>query len=203
MATQADQATTFPALSTLHQNLPSVVASHGRGAAAHQSSRRRCASTPTPERNTQLWGMYVQCPVASTEREIPLSFVNAIQGKRRKIRCFFERPSSQVCVGCQRRGTACIGQEFIDVPSEADAGAADSHTAERLRRVEHMLEMIAGKVLPDTDSLDAQASGVDGGSSSSRLGQPSDGEHTDPGSDHLSQPEDGPGRTSSDVSRSP
>ncbi|KAI1825855.1 hypothetical protein F4861DRAFT_537662 [Xylaria intraflava] len=34
--------------------------------------------------------------------------------KRRKIRCFFGTASDTVCVGCRRRGSSCVGQEFVD-----------------------------------------------------------------------------------------
>ena len=72
-------------------------------------------------------------------------------GKRRKTRCFFESPSAPICVGCIKRGTPCISQEFIDVPSEGTS-VSETATAERLKRVEAMLEKIAGKVIPDLDA---------------------------------------------------
>ena len=46
-----------------------------------------------------------------------------------------------MCVGCQRRGTVCIGQEFVD-----HSASADQDFGERLKRVEKMLEMVTEKL---------------------------------------------------------
>lgn len=32
--------------------------------------------------------------------------------KRRKIKCTFKTPADAICVGCSRRGVACVNQEF-------------------------------------------------------------------------------------------
>lgn len=32
--------------------------------------------------------------------------------KRRKIKCTFKPPADAICVGCSRRGVACVNQEF-------------------------------------------------------------------------------------------
>uniref|UniRef100_A0A8H7K8N4 Zn(2)-C6 fungal-type domain-containing protein n=1 Tax=Bionectria ochroleuca TaxID=29856 RepID=A0A8H7K8N4_BIOOC len=70
--------------------------------------------------------------------------------KRRKTRCFFESPTATTCVGCQRRGTACIGQEFVDVPvSRRDE---DPPTRERLERIESMLQRLTDRVFSSDGS---------------------------------------------------
>ncbi|KAK7214051.1 hypothetical protein V2G26_021229 [Clonostachys chloroleuca] len=70
--------------------------------------------------------------------------------KRRKTRCFFESPAATICVGCQRRGTACIGQEFVDVPvSRRDE---DPPTGERLERIESMLQRLTDRVFSSDGS---------------------------------------------------
>ncbi|KAF2688996.1 hypothetical protein K458DRAFT_331718 [Lentithecium fluviatile CBS 122367] len=61
--------------------------------------------------------------------------------KRRKIRCFFDRNSAVACVQCQQRGTPCIGQDVVDVPV-----SKEWENDERLKRMEHMLEQITGKL---------------------------------------------------------
>ncbi|KAH8896880.1 hypothetical protein GQ53DRAFT_838337 [Thozetella sp. PMI_491] len=68
--------------------------------------------------------------------------------KRRKTRCFFDRPTATACIGCQRRGTYCMSQEFVDVPMSEPR---DDQVLDRLKRVEHMLESIVNKV-PAEDS---------------------------------------------------
>ncbi|CAG9990284.1 unnamed protein product [Clonostachys byssicola] len=70
--------------------------------------------------------------------------------KRRKTRCFFESPAALICVGCQRRGTACIGQEFVDVTvSKHDE---DPPTGDRLERIEIMLQRLTDKVFSSDGS---------------------------------------------------
>lgn len=56
------------------------------------------------------------------------------------------------------------------MPSEA--GTSDgSATAERLRRVEFMLEKIASKVLPDTDACGQQSTSNEGSASQASTSQ--------------------------------
>ncbi|CAH0024417.1 unnamed protein product [Clonostachys rhizophaga] len=70
--------------------------------------------------------------------------------KRRKTRCFFENPAAMICVGCQRRGTACIGQEFVDVP--VSRREEDPPTGERLERIESMLQRLTDRVFSSDGS---------------------------------------------------
>ncbi|KAM5349138.1 hypothetical protein ACJ41O_008961 [Fusarium nematophilum] len=39
--------------------------------------------------------------------------------KRRKARCTFENASDTICIGCSRRGSACVSQEFPEETSHA------------------------------------------------------------------------------------
>ncbi|KAM0430075.1 hypothetical protein ACHAPT_006081 [Fusarium lateritium] len=74
---------------------------------------------------------------------------NTRASKRRKTRCFFDHLSSAACVGCQRRGTRCVGQEFVDIAA-APKPEQDPKTAERLERIEQMLEKLTEKFLSDS-----------------------------------------------------
>ncbi|KAL4811309.1 hypothetical protein BDV18DRAFT_155915 [Aspergillus unguis] len=67
--------------------------------------------------------------------------------KRRKMKCVFERPDDAVCVGCHRRWTQCVSQEFPEqVSSQAES---TRKIRDRLRLVESRLE----QVLQDTPSV--------------------------------------------------
>ncbi|KAH9205036.1 hypothetical protein DL95DRAFT_451425 [Leptodontidium sp. 2 PMI_412] len=63
--------------------------------------------------------------------------------KRRKIRCFFDSFANGSCVPCKRRGTSCLGQEYFDESVIHPVG--DPRVAERLERVEELLEKIIQK----------------------------------------------------------
>ncbi|KAH8819331.1 hypothetical protein F5884DRAFT_864887, partial [Xylogone sp. PMI_703] len=75
--------------------------------------------------------------------------------KRRKARCFFDHTSAVTCVGCRRRGSVCIGQEFVDVP--ASSSTEDPRMAERLRRVEQILEEITNGLAHQPSRSDSQS----------------------------------------------
>ncbi|KAL4942084.1 hypothetical protein BDV06DRAFT_235658 [Aspergillus oleicola] len=60
--------------------------------------------------------------------------------KRRKMKCVFERPDDAVCVGCHRRWTQCVSQEFpeqLSAPIDSTRQLRD-----RLRRVESRLNQV-------------------------------------------------------------
>ncbi|KAJ5242271.1 uncharacterized protein N7469_000598 [Penicillium citrinum] len=58
--------------------------------------------------------------------------------KRRKMKCVFESPDDAVCVGCHRRWTKCVSQEF---PEKVGTPLDNSrHLRDRLRRVESQLD---------------------------------------------------------------
>ncbi|KAH9900089.1 hypothetical protein F4778DRAFT_154983 [Xylariomycetidae sp. FL2044] len=64
--------------------------------------------------------------------------------RRRKIRCLLA-DNATVCAGCESRGTPCVSQEFDD----NGPSAPDRRLAQRLGRVEHLLERLVGPVGPD------------------------------------------------------
>ncbi|KAB5545756.1 hypothetical protein GE09DRAFT_967838 [Coniochaeta sp. 2T2.1] len=64
--------------------------------------------------------------------------------KRRKIRCNFGSASDAVCIGCQRRGTHCLSQEY---PEEASRPAErGQQIGDRIVRVEALVEQLVRKV---------------------------------------------------------
>ncbi|KAL5341762.1 hypothetical protein BJX70DRAFT_395494 [Aspergillus crustosus] len=70
--------------------------------------------------------------------------------KRRKTRCFYDRPTDATCVACQRRGIPCFGQEFMDVPVVELGG--EQTIVERLKRAELILGTISKDVFPGGQS---------------------------------------------------
>ncbi|KAI1370690.1 hypothetical protein F4677DRAFT_437516 [Hypoxylon crocopeplum] len=65
--------------------------------------------------------------------------------KRRKVRCSFPSPQSQVCTNCQRRGSTCVGQ---DVPEELviPEPRQDEPIGDRLGRVEALVSNLSQRV---------------------------------------------------------
>ncbi|OQD60854.1 hypothetical protein PENPOL_c020G05479 [Penicillium polonicum] len=57
--------------------------------------------------------------------------------KRRKMKCVFDSPDDAVCVGCDRRWTKCVGQQF---PEEMSTPLDNGQLRDRLRRVESRLD---------------------------------------------------------------
>ncbi|KAL2832042.1 hypothetical protein BDW59DRAFT_157512 [Aspergillus cavernicola] len=86
--------------------------------------------------------------------------------KRRKTRCFYDRPMDATCVACYRRGKLCYGQEFMDVPVP-DLGGEQT-IVERLKRAEHILGTISKDISPDARGSRSSASGSQSGSGLSR-----------------------------------
>ncbi|KAL4792769.1 hypothetical protein BDV19DRAFT_368142 [Aspergillus venezuelensis] len=66
--------------------------------------------------------------------------------KRRKTRCFYDRPTDASCVACQRRGMPCFGQQFVDVPLMEMGG--EQTIVERLKRAEIILDTITKDISP-------------------------------------------------------
>ncbi|KAJ0424612.1 hypothetical protein BJY00DRAFT_244967 [Aspergillus carlsbadensis] len=106
--------------------------------------------------------------------------------KRRKTRCFFERPTDATCATCQRRGMPCFGQEYMDVPVPSLGG---EHTiVERLKRAELILGTISKDITPDgrnslsagsgSQSSSSQASAQDRSADQGRHGSESDLAHS-------------------------
>ncbi|KAL2826528.1 hypothetical protein BJY01DRAFT_229718 [Aspergillus pseudoustus] len=77
--------------------------------------------------------------------------------KRRKTRCFFERPTDVTCAACQRRGMPCFGQEYMDVPVPTFGG--EQTIVERLKRAEIILDTISKDITPDGRGSQSARSG--------------------------------------------
>lgn len=76
--------------------------------------------------------------------------------KRRKMKCVFDGPDDAVCVGCHRRWTKCVSQEFpekVSTPLDSSRQLRD-----RLRRVESQLDQF----LRVAGGNDGQATPEDG-----------------------------------------
>ncbi|KAK3308466.1 putative Zn(II)2Cys6 transcription factor [Chaetomium strumarium] len=74
--------------------------------------------------------------------------------KRRKIKCVMEGPAETLCQGCKGRGTACIGQEFPDVPTIPGTPGTSSKQVgveDRLGRVETLVEQLVEHLVKDKD----------------------------------------------------
>ena len=61
--------------------------------------------------------------------------------KKRKVRCIWAVPSSNICDNCMRRKTPCISQEFPDEDVKSEGKGSDE-MEERKKRVEEMLERL-------------------------------------------------------------
>ncbi|RAK95407.1 Zn(II)2Cys6 transcription factor [Aspergillus ibericus CBS 121593] len=57
--------------------------------------------------------------------------------KRRKIRCTFAAKSNATCIGCQRRGSKCLSQEFPD-----EVGEEGQPIGDRIGRVEALVNQL-------------------------------------------------------------
>ncbi|KXJ89246.1 hypothetical protein Micbo1qcDRAFT_197062 [Microdochium bolleyi] len=65
--------------------------------------------------------------------------------RRRKIRCTFRAGDGTICDGCRARSTSCVSQQYDEAGS---SDSPDSPLAQRLSRVEDLLERLADQVLP-------------------------------------------------------
>ncbi|TDZ13952.1 Dehydrocurvularin biosynthesis regulator [Colletotrichum spinosum] len=73
--------------------------------------------------------------------------------KRRKIRCEFSSQSDDVCVGCQRRGTSCLTQEYDDANNDPQTLDKHKDMEEKLRRAEGLIDRMmeaAAHLTPST-----------------------------------------------------
>ncbi|KAF2186092.1 hypothetical protein K469DRAFT_664586 [Zopfia rhizophila CBS 207.26] len=68
--------------------------------------------------------------------------------KRRKIRCSYSTTSDSLCIGCRRRGTSCVRQEYVDETAAAasSAGNGGRHMGDRIVRVEALIEQLVKHV---------------------------------------------------------
>ncbi|KAI2613428.1 hypothetical protein GGR54DRAFT_327985 [Hypoxylon sp. NC1633] len=89
--------------------------------------------------------------------------------KRRKEKCIFGSSTSSstssvkgaICLGCQRRGTRCVSQEFPDDISAPPDGARQM--GDRMVRLEAMVEKLIGRLGHDDAHGSWSASSPDGG----------------------------------------
>jgi hypothetical protein len=74
--------------------------------------------------------------------------------KRRKIRCNFTSAADAVCIGCSRRGTHCVSQEY---PEEASRPAEKGEPiGDRIVRVEALVEQLVKQVSTARSAIGAQ-----------------------------------------------
>jgi len=102
---------------------------------------------------------------ASKRRKIRKGTRSCWECKRRKLRCLFEHgsPTNAICIGCRRRGTTCVSQEF---PEEVSAPVEKArHISDRVVRVEDQLEELIKRVGKDEPAVSGGSSDFDGISS--------------------------------------
>ncbi|CAI7654822.1 unnamed protein product [Penicillium glandicola] len=100
--------------------------------------------------------------------------------KQRKIKCVYTDPSSPadaeiICIGCQRRGSKCVSQEFEFVDGRENAGHLErkgrhhptGKDKDRITRVETLVEQLIRKVdrhrdleVPTTSELPTPSHGI-------------------------------------------
>ncbi|KAF5566203.1 c6 zinc finger [Fusarium pseudoanthophilum] len=71
--------------------------------------------------------------------------------RRRKIKCQFSKEDDPICIGCTQRETSCISQEYVPTPP---AAPQDKRLAQRLGRLEELMEKLVDKPLPSPESED-------------------------------------------------
>ncbi|KAI0472571.1 hypothetical protein GGR56DRAFT_667013 [Xylariaceae sp. FL0804] len=69
------------------------------------------------------------------------------QCRKRKIRCKFASDEAPACIDCEARGVACVSQEYED---EQPPQNQDSSVAQRVGRMEGLLEQLVERLLPGT-----------------------------------------------------
>ncbi|KAF4870787.1 Dehydrocurvularin biosynthesis regulator [Colletotrichum siamense] len=92
------------------------------------------------------------------KRKIRKGTTSCWECKKRKIRCQFASASHEICEGCERRGTACLTQEYDNEIIDQRTSGTSKHkeTEERLKRAEELLERMmeaATRLTPGTESL--------------------------------------------------
>ncbi|KAK5654930.1 hypothetical protein OQA88_6686 [Cercophora sp. LCS_1] len=98
---------------------------------------------------------------AAKRRKVRKGTRSCWECKRRKIRCTFASESDAICVGCTRRNTKCVSQEF---PEEASTPADRSRQmGDRIVRVEALVEQLVKTVGPQSGIPTPSSSASDGG----------------------------------------
>ncbi|KAF2452836.1 hypothetical protein BDY21DRAFT_328633 [Lineolata rhizophorae] len=103
--------------------------------------------------------------------------------KRRKIRCSFSTASDSVCIGCRRRGTSCVTQEYPEETAAAALSTGDRGRSmgDRIVRVEALVEQLVKQVGNRNNGSTARA----GSSALSEDGGPNTGIPTPGSSDRA------------------
>jgi hypothetical protein len=127
------------------------------------SSYVRSPSEPELESGVRRGGTDVESPEAK-RRKVRKGTRSCWECKRRKIRCNYGSATDAVCIGCQRRGTHCLSQEY---PEEASRPAErGQQIGDRIVRVEALVEQLVRKVGNPTPP-DSHASPINATTSSS------------------------------------
>ncbi|OOF96773.1 hypothetical protein ASPCADRAFT_129841 [Aspergillus carbonarius ITEM 5010] len=82
-------------------------------------------------------GTHVSPDPPAKRRKIRKGTSSCWECKRRKIRCTFAANSDATCIGCQRRGSKCLSQEFPD-----EAGEEGHPIGDRIGRVEALINQL-------------------------------------------------------------
>ncbi|KAI1755547.1 hypothetical protein F4782DRAFT_527597 [Xylaria castorea] len=80
---------------------------------------------------------------AAKRRKIRKGTHSCWECKRRKVRCVFGAASSTICMGCRRRGSSCISQEFSD--EELSEGRV-SRPRDRIANLEAVVQDLVNSV---------------------------------------------------------
>ncbi|OIW30168.1 hypothetical protein CONLIGDRAFT_669883 [Coniochaeta ligniaria NRRL 30616] len=123
-------------------------------------------SPPEPERGGGVRRSVADVETPETKRrKIRKGTRSCWECKRRKIRCNFGSASDAVCIGCHRRGTHCLSQEY---PEEASRPAErGQQIGDRIVRVEALVEQLVRKV-GNASPPDSQSSPITTFTSSSK-----------------------------------
>jgi hypothetical protein len=100
------------------------------------------SSSPDPDFGTGAPGGSAESD--AKRRKVRKGTRSCWECKRRKIRCVFDCDADALCVGCQRRGTSCVSQEFPE--EHAEGGGRVRQMGDRIVRVEALVEQLVKKV---------------------------------------------------------
>ncbi|KAL9082535.1 MAG: hypothetical protein Q9165_008866 [Trypethelium subeluteriae] len=112
---------------------------------------------------------------AAKRRKIRKGTRSCWECKRRKVRCLFSTPSVPVCIGCQKRDTDCVSQEYSEetVVARSSREGQGRYIGNRIVRIEALVEQLAKKVRDGNNGSTAGAGSPalsEGGDPTSGLG---------------------------------
>ncbi|KAL4803233.1 hypothetical protein BDV18DRAFT_44997 [Aspergillus unguis] len=82
-------------------------------------------------------------PPSVKQRKVRKGTQSCWECKRRKVRCIFASAEHAICNNCRRRGTACISQEFPDIPRNTSGDGLSGQIDARLDRFERLVEQLS------------------------------------------------------------